>query len=261
MQSSRSAADPPARCVPNCPNRAWPYSKLTTIRHHQVTPLSSGFVVAWPDRNAKDDGQGLADEVGRMMRKCQPLPEEDEGEEPNVIGTPATPFSESMEDINGPSNGSSPDLVNHPHLDNSMRSMSTSVASRRKEYMQKGREAESQQQQQRTSNMSRAERIAVMKRTRSVSTHFPLCLRFRVCSEAIHCVPHDGTTAFGGISSSSRVAIFICATCEILIFSLLLCCDSSDQFCMPTYLHAIAVQWSHTSADSRALTSSTAVKW
>ena len=114
-----------------------------------------------------------------MMRKCRPLPEENEAEDLSPSGILATPFSENMEGINEPTNGSAPDLVNHPHLDNSMRSMSTSVASRRKEYMQKRREAESQQQQ-RTGNMSRAERIAVMKRTRSVSTYLPIQPRFRV---------------------------------------------------------------------------------
>lgn len=113
------------------------------------------------------------------MRKCRPLPEEDEAEDLSPSGILATPFSETMEGNSEPSNGSAPDLVNHPHLDNSMRSMSTSVASRRKEYMQKRREAESQQQQ-RTGNMSRAERIAVMKRTRSVSIYLSLQSRFRV---------------------------------------------------------------------------------
>ena len=179
------------------------------------------------------------------MRKCQPLPEEDEGEDLNATGTPATPFSETMEDVDGPSNGSSPDLVNHPHLDNSMRSMSTSVASRRKEYMQKRREAESQQQQQRTSNMSRAERIAVMKRTRSVSTDLPLSMNFRVYSgNDSHNVSMPTLTPLGTSSSSSRLITSVCGTCGFPFRPLLRSYDALEEFCMPAHLHGIAVQQS-----------------
>lgn len=44
-------------------------------------------------------------------------------------GTAGTPFSEATDTFVG---GSAPDLTNHPHLDNSMRSLSSSVAARRK---------------------------------------------------------------------------------------------------------------------------------
>lgn len=45
-------------------------------------------------------------------------------------GTAGTPFSEATD--NTFVGGSAPDLTIHPHLDNSMRSLSTSVAARRK---------------------------------------------------------------------------------------------------------------------------------
>ena len=44
-------------------------------------------------------------------------------------GSAGTPFSEATDTFIG---GSAPDLTNHPHLDNSMRSLSSSVAARRK---------------------------------------------------------------------------------------------------------------------------------
>ena len=125
----------------------------------------------WANRDSDYDWYRCTNRVGYTMRRCQPLPEEDEAECLTPTGTSATPFSQAMEDSSTPSNGSAPDLVNHPHLDNTMRSLSSSVASRRKEYMQKRTEAESQQHQQ-DSSLSRAERIAFMKRTRSVSAAF-----------------------------------------------------------------------------------------
>lgn len=104
-----------------------------------------------------------------MMRKCTPLPELDESECLTPTGIAVTPFSEVMDDSDNPCNSSAPDLTNHPHLDSSMRSLSTSVASRRKEYIQKRREAESRRNHA-NSSLNRAERIAFMKRTQSVST-------------------------------------------------------------------------------------------
>ncbi|CAK0787238.1 hypothetical protein CVIRNUC_010454 [Coccomyxa viridis] len=71
-----------------------------------------------------------------------------------------------MEDAVSASNGSAPDLLNHPHLDNSMRSLSTSVAARRKEYAVKRAQAEDKPGQT-PSSLSRAQRMAFMKRTRS----------------------------------------------------------------------------------------------
>lgn len=104
-----------------------------------------------------------------MMRKCTPLPELDETECLTPTGIAVTPFSEVMDGSDNPCNSSAPDLANHPHLDSSMRSLSTSVASRRKEYIQKRREAESRRNHA-SSTLNRAERIAFMKRTQSVST-------------------------------------------------------------------------------------------
>jgi len=115
-----------------------------------------------------------------MMRKGKPLPIP-ELDEPNTpTGLSASPFSEAMDDPVDPANSSAPELVNHPHLDNSMRSLSSSVASRRKEYIQKRREADSQNNKN-SSSLSRAERIAFMKRTRSVSTsiYTHLCYQFQ----------------------------------------------------------------------------------
>lgn len=116
-------------------------------------------------------GNGVADSDRSVdiMRKGKPLPIP-ELDEPNTpTGLSASPFSEAMEDPVDPANSSAPELVNHPHLENSMRSLSSSVASRRKEYIQKRTEAESQNNKN-SSSLSRAERIAFMKRTRSVST-------------------------------------------------------------------------------------------
>ena len=102
------------------------------------------------------------------MRKFQPLPE-DETECLTPTALSASPFSEAMEDAVSASNGSAPDLLNHPHLDNSMRSLSTSVAARRKEYAVKRAQAEGKPGQT-PSSLSRAQRMAFMKRTRSVSS-------------------------------------------------------------------------------------------
>lgn len=102
------------------------------------------------------------------MRKFQPLPE-DETECLTPTALSASPFSEAMEDAVSASNGSAPDLLNHPHLDNSMRSLSTSVAARRKEYAVKRAQAEDKPGQT-PSSLSRAQRMAFMKRTRSVSS-------------------------------------------------------------------------------------------
>ena len=101
------------------------------------------------------------------MRRFQPLPE-DETECLTPTALSASPFSEAVEDAVNASNSSAPDLLNHPHLDNSMRSMSTSVAARRKEYAVKRAQAESKGGQE-ASSLSRAQRMAFMKRTRSVS--------------------------------------------------------------------------------------------
>lgn len=104
------------------------------------------------------------------MRKCQPLPELDEAECLTPTGMSSSPFSEFVEEPNGNEiSGSAPSLVNHPHLDKSMRSMSTSVAARRKEYAEKRAQTESKSPQK-PNSLSRTERIAFMKRTRSVSS-------------------------------------------------------------------------------------------
>ena len=105
------------------------------------------------------------------MRKFQPLPE-DETESLTPTTLSASPFSEAMEDALNASNSSAPDLLYHPHLDNSMRSMSTSVAARRKEYAVKRAQAENKTEEK-ASSLSRAQRMAFMKRTRSVSNPIP----------------------------------------------------------------------------------------
>lgn len=61
------------------------------------------------------------DSVRVQMESAEPV-------SPSVSG--GTPFSEATDaSFVG---GSAPDLTNHPHLDNSMRSLSSSVATRRR---------------------------------------------------------------------------------------------------------------------------------
>jgi hypothetical protein len=58
------------------------------------------------------------------------MPPRHDGKPPNSGDLAHTPFSEAMDASSV--GGSAPDLANHPHLDSSMRSLSSSVAARRK---------------------------------------------------------------------------------------------------------------------------------
>lgn len=61
----------------------------------------------------------------------------DQGVAPMEVGDDASPDTPNDTPFSGAvdtsfARGSAPDLTNHPHLDNSMRSLSSSVAARRK---------------------------------------------------------------------------------------------------------------------------------
>ncbi|CAL8465105.1 g4640 [Coccomyxa elongata] len=79
-------------------------------------------------------------------------------------GTAGTPFSEATDTFVG---GSAPDLTNHPHLDNSMRSLSSSVAARRKEYAEKNFKLMANRGHIAQGSIPRDDAATLMKRTRS----------------------------------------------------------------------------------------------
>ncbi|KAK9917336.1 hypothetical protein WJX75_003277 [Coccomyxa subellipsoidea] len=82
---------------------------------------------------------------------------------PSVAG--GSPFSEATDaSFVG---GSAPDLTNHPHLDNTMRSLSSSVATRRREYAEKNMKLMASKGRLAQGSISRDDAAALMKRTRS----------------------------------------------------------------------------------------------